>query len=141
MQIVLRIKKNGKMRLELVRGKKAVDGLEWREENSLSRLLLAKIDEILKKNKISLDPAPNSLSKISRVSLGRSVKMANHGAGYKGWAIRPARRGKYGRRNWCGVDKISKFEIISDVPRKWTTCRIAEITLKSLALAKKIDPC
>lgn len=40
------------------------------------------------------------------------------------------------RKNGLGVDKISGWKIMSEVPRKWTTYRIAEITLKSLMLAK-----
>jgi hypothetical protein len=40
--------------------------------------------------------------------------------------------------NKVGVDKISGYKIISDVPDSWTTYRIAKITLESLMLAKKI---
>lgn len=40
------------------------------------------------------------------------------------------------QKNEMGLDKISGFEIISDVPEKWTSYRIAEITLKSLVLAR-----
>ena len=87
MRIIFEIKKS-RAKLFLASGKEIFDSLEWEENNSLSRLLLEKIDRILRKNKIK-------------------------------------------------VDKISGFEIISDVPKKWTTYRIAEITLKSLELAKK----
>ena len=40
------------------------------------------------------------------------------------------------RKNKMGLDKISGYKIISEVPRKWTTYRIAEIILKSLMIAK-----
>lgn len=40
------------------------------------------------------------------------------------------------RKNKIALDKISGWKIMSEVPRKWTTYRIAEITLKSLMLAK-----
>ena len=79
--------KSDAVKLSLVAGGKIVDELTWAENNSLSRLLLAKIDLILRKNK-------------------------------------------------TGLDKISEFEIISEVPKKWTSYRIAEITLKSLMLAR-----
>ncbi len=38
-------------------------------------------------------------------------------------------------RGGAGVDKISGYTIISKVPKNWTTCRIAEITLRSLMIA------
>lgn len=69
-----------------------LDSLKWRENRFLSYLLLQKIDEILKKNKLS-------------------------------------------------IDNISTFSIISDIPKNWTSARIAEITLKSLVLAKKNRLC
>jgi len=84
-QLILKIEKN-RIRLDLISGGKAVGRLEWKENNNLSRTLLGKIDEILKKNKV-------------------------------------------------GVDKISRFEIISDVPPKWTSARIAKITFESLKIA------
>ena len=40
------------------------------------------------------------------------------------------------QKNGVGVDRISGYKIISEVPKKWTTCRIAEITLRSLMLAR-----
>ena len=40
------------------------------------------------------------------------------------------------RRNSIGVDKISGYKIMSEVPRKWTTYRIADITFKTLMIAK-----
>jgi tRNA A37 threonylcarbamoyladenosine modification protein TsaB len=40
------------------------------------------------------------------------------------------------KKNGLSLDKISRFEIISDVPKNWTSMRIAEITFKSLALAR-----
>ncbi len=84
-QLILNIEKN-KARLELVSGRKVLDSLEWEEDNSLSRLLMVKIDEILRKNKLA-------------------------------------------------IDNILKFDIISDVPKNWTSCRIAEITFDSLMIA------
>jgi len=138
MLLILEIKQN-KIRLELASGKKKSDKAEWKENNSLSRLLLSKIDEMLRKNRVGLDPAPISQAEDKGDSLFKNTKLANHGAGRKGWAIRPTRRGRYPQRNWCGVDKISRYKIISDVPENWTSARIAEITLKSLALAKKIS--
>lgn len=41
------------------------------------------------------------------------------------------------RKSGTRVDKISGYKIMSEVPRKWTTCRIAEITFNVLGLAKK----
>jgi len=38
------------------------------------------------------------------------------------------------RRNKMGLDKISGYKIISEVPRKWTTYRIADITFKTLKI-------
>jgi hypothetical protein len=35
-------------------------------------------------------------------------------------------------KNGLGVDKISGWQIMSEVPQKWTTYRIADITLKTL---------
>ena len=84
-QLILNIEKN-RVKLDLVSSGKISDSLEWEESNSLSRLLLAKIDEILRKSK-------------------------------------------------TGVDKISGYKIISDVPKNWTSVRIAEITLRSLMIA------
>lgn len=134
-QLILNIEK-GRARLDLVSGGKILSSLEWKENNSLSRLLLSKIDQILRKNRVGLDPVPISLSKKGRLSLRRPMRVASHGAGHKDWAIRPTRRGKYPQQNWYGVDKISGFEIISDVPKKWTSVRIAEITFKTLELAR-----
>jgi len=39
------------------------------------------------------------------------------------------------RKNKLGVDKIAGYKIISKVPRKWTTVRIAEITFRGLQIA------
>lgn len=39
------------------------------------------------------------------------------------------------RKNKLGVDKIRGWKIMSEVPRKWTTYRIAEITFKTLEIA------
>jgi len=85
MQLILEIKQN-KIGLNLISGGKSLNKLEWKEDNSLSRLLLAKIDQLLRKNKI-------------------------------------------------GVDKISGYKIISDVPKNWTSARIAKITFESLGIA------
>ena len=133
-QLILNIEKD-RVRLDLVSDRKVLDSLEWEENNSLSRLLLAKIDQILRRNEVGLDPAPISQAEDKGASLFKNTKLANHGAGHKGWAIRPTRRGKYPQRNWCGVDKISGYKIMSDVPKNWTSVRIAEITLKSLMIA------
>ncbi|HLM84461.1 MAG TPA: hypothetical protein VK254_04620 [Candidatus Bathyarchaeia archaeon] len=37
-------------------------------------------------------------------------------------------------KNKVGLDKISGWKIISKVPRKWTTYRIADIALKTLKI-------
>lgn len=87
MYICLEIKEDKKVRLSLRNGKKVEDWLEWKENNSLSQLLLKKIDEIL-------------------------------------------------RRNGIGVDKISGYKIISDVPKSWTSVRIAGITFESFEIAE-----
>jgi hypothetical protein len=42
------------------------------------------------------------------------------------------------RRNKTGLDKISYYKIISEVPKKYTSYRIAEITMKSLMIAKDL---
>lgn len=88
MRLQLAIGNDEEIKLLLTGGAKRIDQVKWKDKNSLSRFLLAKIDRILRKKKI-------------------------------------------------GVDKISGFEIISDVPKKWTICRIAEITFKTLTIAKK----
>jgi tRNA A37 threonylcarbamoyladenosine modification protein TsaB len=92
MKIVLKINEENNIKLSLFLGKKEKDSLEWKDENSLSRILLANLDKLLRKNGV-------------------------------------------------GLDKISGYKIISDVPENWTSVRIAEITFKSLALAKKNRPC
>lgn len=88
MKLQLEIKSDNKIILQLKSGGKDAGSLAWEENNDLSRRLLQKIDQILRKNRV-------------------------------------------------GVDKISGYKIISDVPGNWTSVRIAEITFKSLALAKK----
>ena len=110
MNLKLEIRKNNKIILQLTDNRRVIASSVWKEDNNLSRTLLRKIDESLKKNKIGLDPVRNSKKKASK-QLG-SRKISN------------------------GVDKISGFEIISDVPKKWTSYRIAEITLKTLELAR-----
>ena len=87
MQIKLYIGENSDIRLFLLDGKREKDSLEWKDENSLSHLLLANLDKILRKNRV-------------------------------------------------GLDKISGWQIISEVPQKWTTYRIADITLKTLNIGK-----
>ena len=87
MQIKLYIGENSDIRLFLLDGKREKDSLEWKDENSLSHLLLANLDKILRKNRV-------------------------------------------------GLDKISGWQIISEVPQKWTTYRIADITLKTLNIGE-----
>lgn len=111
MKIFLEIKRDNQISLSLKDKREVVDRAEWTERNSLSRLLLSKIDKILRKNKIGLDPVRN-LSRKSSCKILHSAKISN------------------------GVDKISGFEIISDVPKKWTSYRIAEITFKSLMISR-----
>ena len=38
--------------------------------------------------------------------------------------------------NKLGLDKISGWQIMSEVPQKWTTYRIADITLKTLNIGR-----
>jgi hypothetical protein len=85
-KLILKIEK-GRVKLELTCGQEVPDSLRWKENNSLSRLLLRKIDEILKRNKLS-------------------------------------------------IDKISGYRIISDVPKNWTSVRIAKITFETLMLSR-----
>ncbi|OGI27028.1 MAG: hypothetical protein A2359_01630 [Candidatus Moranbacteria bacterium RIFOXYB1_FULL_43_19] len=44
---------------------------------------------------------------------------------------------KHGRQNRRGIDKISGYRIISDVPNNWTSVRIARITFEVLRLAER----
>lgn len=92
MTIVIHIKRNNIVGISISRRGEIKDSLEWKEDNNLSRTLLANLDEILRKNKLSLD-------------------------------------------------KISGYKIISEVPRKWTTYRIAEITFRSLMIAARQNFC
>lgn len=85
MNIKLYIGENSDIKLSLFERKREVDGLEWKDENSLSQLLLANLDKLLRKNRM-------------------------------------------------GLDKISGWQIMSEVPQKWTTYRIADITLKTLKI-------
>ena len=55
MEILIKIKENKEIQLNLILAKKIIDSLKWIDDNNLSRLLLSKIDQILKKNKIGLD--------------------------------------------------------------------------------------
>ena len=85
MKIILKINKDKSVKLSLFEGKKEIDSLAWKDENSLSRVLLVNLDKLLRKNK-------------------------------------------------AGLDKISGYTIISEVPQKWTTYRIADMTLKTLKI-------
>jgi hypothetical protein len=87
MNIELKINEDKDIKLSLFDGKKEKDSLEWKDDNSLSRVLLVNLDKLLRKNK-------------------------------------------------SGLDKISGYTIISEVPQKWTTYRIADITLKTLNIGK-----
>lgn len=84
---------------------------ETLKKENISLELLPAIDRLLKKNSLSLDPTPI-----------------------------PGKRTKKNRavvhKNWCGVDKISEYKIISDVPKNWTSVRIAKITFEVLGLAR-----
>jgi len=87
MNIKLYIGENSDIKLSLFNGKKETGSLEWKDEGSLSQLLLANLDKLLTKNGV-------------------------------------------------GLDKISGYTIISEVPQKWTTYRIADITLKTLKIGQ-----
>ena len=84
------------------------------KKKNISLELLPAINRLLKKNRLSLDPAPISGKLNNKKTKKRKV---------------------IAHKNWCGVDKISGYKIISDVPKNWTSVRIAEITLKSLKIA------
>ncbi len=135
MTIHLVIRENNFIELILPDGKRRIGRAKWQDNNNLSRTLLNEIDEILRRNKVGVDPAPISQLENKQGASSKYLKLANHGAGRKGWAIRPAHRGKNKRRTWYGVDKISGYKIISDVPRGWTSERIAKITFESLMIA------
>jgi len=109
MKIILKINEENNIKLSLFNGKKEKDSLEWKDENSLSRVLLANLDKLLHKNGLGLDPPTNSSNKKHK-HRDKSTKIGG------------------------GVDKISGYKIISKVPRKWTTYRIADITLKTLKI-------
>jgi len=87
MNIKLYIGENSDIKLSLFDGKREKDSLAWQDENSLSHLLLANLDKLL-------------------------------------------------RKNGLGLDKISGWQIMSEVPQKWTTYRIADITLKTLNIGR-----
>ena len=87
MNIKLYIGENSDIKLSLFDGKREKDSLAWQDENSLSHLLLANLDKLL-------------------------------------------------RKNGLGLDKISGWQIMSEVPKKWTTYRIADITLKTLNIGR-----
>jgi len=40
------------------------------------------------------------------------------------------------KKSGAELDKISGWRIISEVPRKWTTYRIAQITFRTLGIAR-----
>ena len=115
MKIILEIKENNDIILSLFEGKLQKDSLKWCDENNLSRLLLANLDKLLRKNGLGVDPVKNSRKKKLKSSCRR--KISN------------------------GIDKIREYKIISEVPQKWTTYRIADIAFKSLILAKKKALC
>lgn len=91
MKIILKINEENNIKLSLFEGKGEVGNLEWKDENSLSLVLLSKIDQLLRRNKI-------------------------------------------------GLDKISGYKIMSQVPENYTSFRIAKITLESLMIGKKFKP-
>ena len=109
MKIILNINENSDIKLSLCDGKNEIDSLEWKDENSLSQLLLANLDKLLRKNGVGLDPLTNSSNKKHKLE-DKSTKIGG------------------------GVDKISGWQIMSEVPQKWTTYRIADITLKTLKI-------
>jgi hypothetical protein len=109
MNIKLYIGENSDIKLSLFEGKREKDSLEWKDENSLSQLLLSNLDKLLKKNGVGLDPPTNSSGK-NKKNKNKSTKIGG------------------------GVDKISGWQIMSEVPQKWTTYRIADITLKTLKI-------
>jgi hypothetical protein len=109
MKILLKINEDKSIKLALFDGKKEIDSLEWKDENSLSRFLLVNLDKLLRKNGVGLDPVRNS--KNMGLKHAKSRDISN------------------------GVDKISGYTIISEVPQKWTTYRIADITFRTLKLA------
>lgn len=111
MNIKLYIGEKNHIKLSLFDGKKEIDSLEWKDENSLSRVLLVNLDKLLQRNGGGLDPLTNS-SRRNKKNKNKSTKIGG------------------------GVDKISEYKIMSKVPRKWTTYRIAEITLKTLNIGK-----
>ena len=55
MKIILKINEDNSIKLFLFEGKKEKDSLKWKDSSNLSRLLLSKIDQLLRKNKIGLD--------------------------------------------------------------------------------------
>jgi hypothetical protein len=107
MKIILNINEDKGIKLSLFEGKREIDSFEWKDENSLSRFLLVNLDKLLRKNKLGLDPPTNSSNKKHK-HRDKSTKIGG------------------------GVDKISGYTIMSEVPQKWTTYRIADITLKTL---------
>ncbi len=122
MTVKLYIKENNFIKLGLISGKKEIDCLEWRDQNDLSRVLLANLDKLLRRNKMGLDLPTNFFGKgldLSTNSLNKKHKYRNKFAKIGG-----------------GLDKISGYKIISEVPRKWTTYRITEITFKMLKIGQ-----
>jgi hypothetical protein len=51
----IRIGSPNNFQLDLVGGKKTMNNLNWQDNNNLSHLLLLKIDELLRGNRIGLD--------------------------------------------------------------------------------------
>ena len=110
MKIILKISEDKSIKLSLIDGRREMDSLEWTDEDSLSRALLVNLDKLLQRNKLGLDPVRKSGKMASRRAKSRNISN--------------------------GVDKISGYTIISEVPQKWTTYRIADITLKTLNIDK-----
>lgn len=114
MKIVLQISVENNMTLSLFEGKEEKDNLKWEDGNSLSLLLLPNLEKLLQRSGFGLDPHTNSAKK------GRNTRHKNK---------------RNSKKIGGGVDKISGYKIISEVPKKWTSYRIAEITFRTLKLS------
>lgn len=110
MKIILKISEDKDIKLSLFEGKREIDSLEWKDENSLSRVLLANLDKLLRKNGVGVDPVRKSGN--TGLKRAKSRNISN------------------------GVDKISGYKIISKVPQKWTAYRIADMTFKTLNIGQ-----
>lgn len=65
LQIILDV---NDIKLVLKDGRKIVGELSWTDEYTLSEKLLPNIDELLKKNKVSVDEVTKAMAKISKTS-------------------------------------------------------------------------